>query len=69
MIENQNEKVFVRRESVVTYIQKNALFGLIRWYKKLNAESLRDDIFIILDSPVRKIVVVRGDKEDIFKLE
>lgn len=65
---SRNENVFVRHEQRVTYVQENALFGLIRWYKKISTESLYDDVFVIINTPVRKVVVLYNGEEKIFTL-
>ena len=54
-------KVEISQNNRVTYEEKTALFGLVRWWLKVCAEKLSDDLVIWTDIKIENIYI-NGEK-------
>lgn len=53
--QNNNTKVAISRRNQVTYEQRETLFGLVKWHKKISAVKIADDLIIVTDENIDKI--------------
>ena len=64
-------KVIVRETFQDTYVEKEALFGLIRWWKLIKKDSIGSEIIVYIEpnSTIKKLSIYDIEKQETKHIE